>query len=435
MKFKQVIFNSIIWRGLYFISTVIINIVIARLLGAIESGAIYYLSNFLAFILLIAGCSLESAFLFFGARDTIDVRRLAILGVVWAILVSVVLLVGTLLIYPINGLHYTQADLILYTLCYITGIILTNYFAYLYYSKQEYGLPNIILSVTSLFLIFFLVFSPVSTNGGFEVIIKAYFLNFLVQGILLGISWYFQNGKPFSWNLPSYKEIKQIFQYAISMLFVGFVFFLLYRIDYWFVKITCKVCKPGDLGNYIQVSKFSQLFLVLPGMLANAIFPRTAAGFKKEVNYWLPTISKFLFLLYLLISVLLVFIGSWFFPWVFGDSFNKMYLPFLLSIPGLLSLSTIALLVAYNAGKDNVKTNIYAALIGLFVIVPGDLLIIPGFGIQGAALVSSAGYIASLGYLLRSFKWQYGVSGKYFFMPVVEDFNIFRKLIALVKNN
>ena len=45
MKFKQVIFSGIFWRGLYFVTVLLLNIVVSRYFHAKGSGWIYYITD------------------------------------------------------------------------------------------------------------------------------------------------------------------------------------------------------------------------------------------------------------------------------------------------------------------------------------------------------------------------------------------------------
>ena len=193
------------------------------------------------------------------------------------------------------------------------------------------------------------------------------------------------------------------------------IFFLLYRVDYFFVE---RYCTKVQLGNYIQVSKLVHLFFILPTILASAVFPITAGGRKEGIDKLLTLLSRSIFLLYVLSCVILAAIGKWLFPFVFGESFSDMYLPFLLLIPGILALSGIFTLTAYFAGKNRIKVNIAGSVYALIIIVIADIIFIPQYGIQAAAIISSVGYIFYQVYIIAVFKKKYQIA--------ITDFFIFR---------
>ena len=182
--------------------------------------------------------------------------------------------------------------------------------------------------------------------------------------------------------------------------FSNLVFFLLYKIDYWFVN---RYCSLEELGNYIQVSKVAQMFFILPGILAGALFPLIAGNHIEKIENALKIISRTIFFLYLSGCVVLIIIGKWLFPFVFGESFSGMYRPFLFLIPGILALSTLYTLTAYFSGKNKISVNLKGSLLALIFIITGDAILIPKYGIIAAAAVSSFGYIVYHIYVLYTF--------------------------------
>ena len=107
---------------------------------------------------------------------------------------------------------------------------------------------------------------------------------------------------------------------------------------------------------------------------------------------------------FLLCFVVMLLGGKWLLPLLFGNTFNNIYLPILLLIPGVLCLSILVILLSFFSGKQQSKYNFNGAIIALIVIVIGDCVLIPVYGIYAAAAVSSIGYFANLVYALWHFK-------------------------------
>ncbi|HEX5025866.1 MAG TPA: polysaccharide biosynthesis C-terminal domain-containing protein [Agriterribacter sp.] len=230
--------------------------------------------------------------------------------------------------------------------------------------------------------------------------INIYFGGFLAQGALLGICFVLVNKGIWKLIFPSYETLAQIFRYAFQAFVANLIFFLLCRIDYWFVE---KYCSANDLGNYIQVSKLVQMFIVIPAIMASIIFPISAGGDKNSVRESISLFSRMIIALYTLASLVFIAAGYWLFPFIYGSTFTNMYIPYLLLIPGIFFLSMLTLLGAHFAGQNKVRLNIVYSAIGLVVIITGDIILIPIYGIIAAAFVSSAGYFLCLVFLMRIF--------------------------------
>ncbi|MEJ7681191.1 MAG: oligosaccharide flippase family protein [Segetibacter sp.] len=75
--------------------------------------------------------------------------------------------------------------------------------------------------------------------------------------------------------MPAFINIRLLIRYALVALAANVIFFLVYRVDYWFVK---KYCTLQELGNYIQVSKLGQMLLIIPTIISSVVLPQTAGG-------------------------------------------------------------------------------------------------------------------------------------------------------------
>ena len=427
MRLQQLIYQGIVWRGLYYASVFVLNIVIARVYKAEDSGLINYLINNLSFLLLITSLSLESALGYFGSKNEISPNKLTWLSIVFA-LASAFASTGAILLFAHRQPVAIQSSHIILPFAYVLGVVLTNYFSSLYYARQRVVLPNAVLTTINVLVLAFALyeFNYQQNTAGKTLFLYVFFFSFLLQGLVLFLTWSIGVHSFRDIRLPATEEMRKLFNYAFAALLANFIFFLVYRVDYWFVK---SFCTDAQLGNYIQVSKLGQIFLLLPSIVATAVFTRTAGGKQEQIRKVIEVISRWLLLLYLLFVLVIVLTGKWLFPEIYGPSFNQMYGPFLLLTPGILSLSTLSLLTAFNAGRNKMSINIKGSAIAFAVIVAGNLLFIPTYGIYAAALVSSIGYICFQVYVMHKFKKEYHSNILDFFIPKMSDWIIVKQFV------
>ena len=417
MQAGSALLQSMLWRGLYYVAAFIINILIARHFEASVSGTIYYISSLYALVLLFSSLSLESGIIYFTARQEIAAAKLFNFSIVWSLVIG--LLTFFTVYWFFNELYRgIPADLVLLSaVMFISGNLLTTYCSGFFYAHNNYIVPNSIIIISTIILIALIPYGDSSVIPAIndENYFYVYFSSFFVQGTCMAIAAKIKYIKEGFLRFVSIPEIKMLFRYCGQAFLGNIIFFLLYRIDYFFVE---KYCSAEQLGNYIQVSKLVHLFFILPTILAGAVFPITAGGKIEHINVGLTLLSRCIFSLYSLICLVLALTGKWLFPFVFGESFTDMYLPFLWLIPGILSLSGIFTLTAWFAGKNRIRINITGSVLALIVILAGDMLFIPTHGIMAAAMVSSAGYIVYQVYIIAVFKKEYPCA--------VADFFIFR---------
>lgn len=399
---------------------------IARYFEASNSGLLFFITNSFALIVTISSLSMDSGVAYYVASGEVALPRLANFSVLWILLstIAVFFLLPVFIhfrILPPSDSQYLQP-----AICYVAGCMLVNFFTAAFYSKKDFALPNIILSVVNLILVLLIPFS----NGrlfGFEAYVNLYFFGFLTQGILIALTFYIKFGSPQLFRFPPRRGIVKIVRYSMVAFLANLLFFLVYRIDYWFVE---SYCSSSALGNYIQISKLAQTFFILPSMVASAVFPAIIKPEEYRLGEKIATIARVLLLLYLFICLILASTGYWLFPLIFGETFGDMYVAFLLMMPGILVLTMLYPVTAYFAGVKKIRLNVISLFFTLIVIIAGNILITPSYGINGAALVSSLGYIFYHICIISFFLKENTISYLRFYRVRMSDFSKLQRMIT-----
>lgn len=417
--------QHIFWRGLFFLSGFIVNILIARYFGPAGSGVNYYMMALFSFATLALSGSYESAIVFFISRKEISTNKLFGLSLLW-LLASSILLGAIGYTASIWKPEYKSNTLWLYGSMFIVGNLMVGFMSSFYSANKDFKTPSLIGIVINVVIIISVVLLLPSASISPQAFWDLYFGCFLIQGaMLLWILFRKAEWLP-RCSLPNSTELKKILQYLLLVFGCNLTMFACYRLDYWFVH---QYCSLSSLGNYIQVSKLVQLFFILPGILAGVVFPLTAGGNKEQSNNTIALLSRVLFTFYLIGCIILATIGNWFFPWLFGENFTQMYTAFLCYIPGILFFSALFTLTAYFAGSGRVDVNLKGGLMALALIALGDIIIIPTFGINGAAMVSSIGYICYYIYVWMAFKAESNMNMSTFYIITQRDFVALKNLI------
>jgi O-antigen/teichoic acid export membrane protein len=245
-------------------------------------------------------------------------------------------------------------------------------------------------------------------NSNPSFIINLYFAYFVLTGLVLTTAFILKNKSWQNFSFPDFASLRLLIRYAIMALAANIIFFLVYRIDYWFVN---KYCSAEELGNYIQVSKLAQMLLIIPTIISSVVFPHTAGGMdlaKMKDNIF--RIGRFTTILYAILFIVVLAVGNFLFPLIFGETYQLMNVPFLILIPGIWALSNLFILSAYFGGVNKVKVNIMGACVGLVLILAGDLIFIPHYGMYAAAIVSTVGYMATFLFSFSHIRKEYAVS-------------------------
>jgi len=426
MDLKKLLTQSIIWRGFYFFTLLLINVFLSRYLQAAGSGNLYFISIILSFIQVVLSLGVESGVIYFASSKIIERNKLVGVIGLWSVVAGIVT-IGLMYLYFAVDHKVSQTLFFRYSIygfLYVCGQSLTGYATAIYYTKENYFLPNFLLGAVNMVFLLLIPGKNEATNAEeIQRIIYLYFTTFFAGGLIVYLFFILQSRNSGSFGFPGKEQFSGFFKYSITALAANVIFFLVYRIDYFFVN-SSPVCTAADLGNYIQVSKLGQMMLIVPQIIASVVFPKTASAADKTVlNNTILIMARLLSQFYLVIFILIAFAGNWFFVNVFGESFDKMQMPMLVVMPGIFSLSVLSLLSAFFSGKGKVSVNVRGAMLGLICMIIGDYLLVPRYGIIAAALVSTLSYSVNLGYSLLQFYHDHSIRWVEFIKWKKGDYN------------
>ncbi len=430
MTLNKLLQQSLLWRGFCFFTLLIVNVLMSRFLHSDGGGRIYYLTNFFSLILLLASLSMESGYTFYASSLKIDQHKLAWFSILWTAIVGIIVasLVHTYF-FKLSGTNsFTKNDYLLYSLEYICGILLMNFFSVLFFSQKNYWLPNLLIGIINIVLAILVVVAKKKDLPA-SVVVNGYFVSVLLDGIAIAVAFIWINKSYRAISLPTSAEFKILLRYSILALAGNFIFFLVYRIDFWFVE---HYRTQTELGNYIQASKLGQMLLIVPQILASVVFPQTAEGLNEtRIKQNILIISRLLMQFFLALILLSFLFGKAVFVAVFGVTFFSMHLPFLLLLPGILSLAILTLFSAYFGGSNRVKVNVMGASVALLFMVAGNYFFTFRYGMVAAAIISSISYSINLFYSLYVFfKTDKSFSLLDFFRWNKEDYLWVKQLLA-----
>jgi len=204
--------------------------------------------------------------------------------------------------------------------------------------------------------------------------------------------------------------------------------FLSYRLDLFLLNI---LIGPSAVGVYsIAVRLVEQLWMISQAV-SIVIFPRLSAmnddeelrakftAFMSRIVLWTTLVS----------AVLLAVLSRPLIALLFGLEFMAAYYALLVLLPGVVLFSCARVLANDLAARGRVGINL--ALAGLVITVNAiaNILLIPFYGIVGAAMATSLSYIINLLVRLVLQNFSAEVSLREFLLPMPEDFAKVKKLL------
>jgi O-antigen/teichoic acid export membrane protein len=200
---------------------------------------------------------------------------------------------------------------------------------------------------------------------------------------------------------PSFTLAKRVAAYGFRAQLGSIALLLNARLDF---AIVGALVGPASLGIYAVASRYAEL-VRLPSLAMNyVLFPSYArdggavAADKARAMIrkigWIPAA----------VAVPMALAGPIVLPLFFGPEFHAAALPAAVLLLGLVLAGVFGIVSAYLSGIGRPGLNSMAIAAGLPVTLVLDLLLIPPFGVTGAAAASAVAYLTTAAVLLASFR-------------------------------
>jgi O-antigen/teichoic acid export membrane protein len=223
--------------------------------------------------------------------------------------------------------------------------------------------------------------------------------------------------------------MRAVFRFGFYVQIANLTQFLNYRLSYYFVEAWLGRAMLGvfEVGNKLADGLWlfpKSVALVQYSVIANA-------GPDKDVVLLTLRLFRFVTLGALLIASALVALPESFYLWLLGDRYAGIHNVILFLAPGMVTMSASMILAHYFAGIGKHYINTIGSLIGLAAILVLCRLLIPQFGLSGAAAAASITYTISLTYHLIMFTLRSGASWRDFLFSSDDLIHIRRLLLSL----
>ena len=289
----------------------------------------------------------------------------------------------------------------LWGMVYLFAVTLTDKYTAFFYGSHLYVSFNKIMAVGSLasLIVFSGLYFFVKGHDVFFYL-RLFILTSFFQAMLLLVLFHFKHHQLILFSPVQNDDWKKFFSYSFIVFITNIIQFLAYRVDYWLVAFY-----NGNeaLGLYSLAVRISQLFWILPILFAGIIFPQTADV--KIVNHELRVLAlaRITVAILFFAELLAMALARPIIPFVFGKAYQQSVEPFIYLLPGIFLFSINILLAAYYAGKKQLHVNLIGSTLCFLIVLFLDLVLIPKYGINGAALASTVAYSASGLYFIWRF--------------------------------
>lgn len=200
--------------------------------------------------------------------------------------------------------------------------------------------------------------------------------------------------------------------------------FLNYRLDFFLVSFFIDLSALGlyavavGLARLLWIASRAASQVLLPEVAASGADAETTTAVVTRISLWMAVLGAAVFVLG----------GEALLRLLYGGDFVGSYRPLMLLLVGAVPFTLSNTLAAHLGGLGLPHLNFRASLAGLVVTVVLDLLLIPEYGIAGAAVATSASYVVTTGTIMVLFRRRARVSLVRLVLPQREDLGLLHQV-------
>ena len=383
------------------------GVVTARLLGPKDQGILSLAIAVPTTLTFISNLGLAQANIYFIGRkrgSLVDITAnsfVVALSVGLVTIIVIYLLQGHVLKTVLKGLD--SASLMLVS-CVVPLMLVDGYLLSILEGLSQFGLFNLRRLLTPLLLFLGMLLSLCVMGAGlsgatltYVVIIGAttiWFILVLRRTIRLRCGF---NGT----------LLQDSLSYGVKSYFQNLLMHLLYQMDLYLVAF---FLAPDQVAYYAIAISLTRIMWYIPNSVGTVIFPRLSSLEETEAHRFTGSVCRQTLCITAFVALALSMASGVLVPFFYGDRYAPAIEPFLILLPGAVFITTYKVVVRNFLSRNKLSFPIITAAAGVVLNVGLNLLLIPRYGIVGAAISSTVAYSVSAVALLGAFLRDSGAS-------------------------
>ncbi len=378
------------WQSIAVVFGLITQVYLARTLGPHDKGILDLFLLIPTVLSSTTDLGLLSANTFFAGKRKYAIHTLHSNTIVWALLVVLFLIVGSIIWQHLSSLPFPSLDnkfLILSILATGPMLYLALWGGLMYGTDKTeavyiiQGIGAVVLLIAYIGVVFF------SASLAFAIYVTAAVI--VLKAIMAAIIYF----RDHSFSIaPDQVVFTASVKYGIA-LFVGIVINILHnRLVLFFVE---GYLGPSALGLYTISVRIVEMIWLLDYVVINASLFKLTASSLDEAIVLTTRMTRLICCIVIIAGLIMAVTIPWLIPLLLKKEFTPSVLPALLLLPGIIAWSlgrSLAQFIAYQIGKPWYNTRVAAVAFTINIVLCA--LFIPRWGINGAALASTLSYMS-----------------------------------------
>ena len=390
------------------------SILVARFLGAELKGTNAYISSIASIGSILITFGMHQAYPYFRKKMGKDAIYEDYISIV-SILYIGFLVFGVLLAATVTAEIPIKTVFILIPLLGYSKIV--DYVTLIEYPNIRNKWWTIISVIDVLYVFLLWMFVERSITWGLSILLFADVIKCAVYSIILKIRIRVHKGL--------LGVLKELLRYGFFPMLALLMTTLNYRIDVLMLKQYSYI-SDAMIGVYSLGLTLADKVVLIPDTLKGVLTSRLAKGAPDEE---VAKVSRIGLWSSVLLFALIAIFGRFFISFLYGDEYNGAYSIIMITAFGLLAVVYFKFIAQYNIINKKQILNVVLLSIAIASDVVLNMMFIPIWGIQGAAVATSISNVLCGVVFIIYFCTRTGVPISKMIIPQVEDFSMLRSLI------
>lgn len=374
--FKNEYIYSIITRFVVITISLIQSILCARYLGASLKGSSAYMSSIASIGSIVITFGMHQAYPYFRkkyGKENIYQDYVSLVVLLYAIYFIVAVILAC---FVIETPEVKAATIMIPIMGYANVV---GYVCLIENPNRRNRWWTIITFIDVIFVAMLWLF----TNSNFKFAVSILIFADAIKGIVYT---YELKIKP-RYHKEMWKLVKELFSYGFFPMIALLMTTLNYRIDVLMLK-SYSYISNAEIGIYSVGISFADKIVLIPDTLAGILASKLAKGVNEDE---VVKVSRICFWASCLMCIGFFVVGGWAIPFLYGKEYENSFNVLMISAIGSVFIGYFKLIAQYNIiNKEQIK-NVIMLSVAIVVDVIGNLLLIPVWGINGAALATGLG--------------------------------------------
>lgn len=270
-----------------------------------------------------------------------------------------------------------------------------SFLSSIFQGLQKFKVFNVILLTQPTVTLFLVLMLILFDSTHLEYVLVAHLIGFVVMVWvgLLKIRTEIALGESSAVKQQGY--VKQAVTYGYKAHLSNILAFVNYKADIFLVNL---LISPAAAGIYVVGVQVVERLWLLSQSVSTVILPRLSelSDNEEKRKQVTPIICRTVIAVTLLSAALLACLAYPLITLFFGAEYLKAVVVLIFLLPGIVAGAGTRILANDIAARGRPELNMYFAIIVVTVNIAGNILLIPIYGLQGAAIATSFAYLLNL---------------------------------------